>query len=330
MNPWVSVWFHPRQTIRHIVDTNPRQGVLLLAMVAGASGILMLGLRFAVSRHLSLYAVIPLGVAGGAILGMMRLYLSGWLYRWIGSWFGGTATSVEIRAALAWVEVLTLVGFGMLVAVMLATRGALLTAEEIANGSGVQLLSVGVSLAMMAIGIWKLVLTCHTIGEVHRFSAWKGLGTLVVPGLLVVPAMIAAIAIPNVLRGRIAENESAAVGNLAALARSLEMYRSAHNSFPDAWLTDMYPTGSQAFGPETFASDLQGGRVESQGYVYRYTPTPERCAEPACTGYQLTATSPIDQARKFFLDESGQFRHCKGKGFAKATDPSLEGDPGAC
>ena len=36
MNPWLAIWFHPRQAIRQVIDHNPRYFVLPLAMGAGA------------------------------------------------------------------------------------------------------------------------------------------------------------------------------------------------------------------------------------------------------------------------------------------------------
>lgn len=78
--------------------------------------------------------------------------------------------------------------------------------------------------------VWQTVLACHTLGEVHRFSAWKGFGTLLIPNaLIMIPvfllSIMAAIAIPNVLRARLLANESAAIGNIRSLVASLEMYR---------------------------------------------------------------------------------------------------------
>ena len=35
LNPWFSMWLHPRQTIRQIVSTNPDRLVVLLAAVGG-------------------------------------------------------------------------------------------------------------------------------------------------------------------------------------------------------------------------------------------------------------------------------------------------------
>src|SRR3989338_5743063 len=74
-------------------------------------------------------------------------------------------------------------------------------------------------------------------------------------------ALLAAIAIPNVLRGRTTANESAAIGNLRALSSSLEMYRSVNNVYPldvagNTWLLVMYTNANPDFGPPSFSSPL--------------------------------------------------------------------------
>jgi prepilin-type N-terminal cleavage/methylation domain-containing protein len=141
-------------------------------------------------------------------------------------------------------------------------------------------------------------------------------------------ALLAAIAIPNVLRGRTSANESAAVGNLRALVSSLEMYRSTISAYPDDWDADMYGADCAVatlpapdFGPPSFCIDLQAGGTV-QGYDYAYTELPAACDNTpgnVCSQYQVLAT-PDDLGRtgtrSFFVDESGTIRHCVGTGTA--------------
>lgn len=126
-------------------------------------------------------------------------------------------------------------------------------------------------------------------------------------------ALLAAIAIPNVLRGRTSANEAASIGNLRALVSSLEMYRSVNNSYPDAWQADMYTNANPDFGPPSFSGDIQAAAVTIQGYNYRFTPLLTGCAEPDCVQYTLTSTpTTVDRTgtRSFFADESGTIHHC--------------------
>lgn len=148
-------------------------------------------------------------------------------------------------------------------------------------------------------------------------------------------ALLAAIAIPNVLRGRTSANEAASVGNLRALVSSVEMYRSVSNSYPDAWQADMYTNANPDFGPPSFDQDLAAAQTV-QGYDYVYTELPAACAEPDCTQYTITST-PVTAfrtgTRAFFVDEAGTIRHCTVAAtgdLASGTCPTIDQAPVLC
>ena len=97
-----------------------------------------------------------------------------------------------------------------------------------------------------------------------RRSTERGFTLVEIMIVVAIIALLAAIAIPNVLRGRTSANEAAAVGNLRALVSSLEMYRSVNSAYPDVFNTDMYGTDclvatapAPDFGPPSFCLDLQ-------------------------------------------------------------------------
>lgn len=151
-------------------------------------------------------------------------------------------------------------------------------------------------------------------------------------------ALLAAIAIPNVLRGRTTANESAAIGNIRALLSSLEMYRSVNNVYPevDVWQTRMYgatcATGiapDPDFGPPSFCRDIgtggAAGRV--QGFDYDYT----GATGPASTYTLLAVPQTLGQTgtRSFRADHTGLIRHCVGAGTATgmADDNTIDQEP---
>ncbi len=149
-------------------------------------------------------------------------------------------------------------------------------------------------------------------------------------------ALLAAVAIPNVLRGRTTSNESAAVGNLRALVASGEMYRSVNNVYPTTWLADMYGADCAAatapapdFGPPSFCLALDAGAAV-QGFTYTYADG----AAPVQT-YTIVAvptTLGTTGTRSFYADQSGLIRHCIGTGTAAqlVTESTLDAAPTAC
>ena len=147
-------------------------------------------------------------------------------------------------------------------------------------------------------------------------------------------ALLAAIAIPNVLRGRTSANESAAIGNLRALVSSLEMFRSVNNAYPltGVWVADMFTTPNPDFGPPSFNHVMNGtacppGAASSctQGFLYTYT-------SAAGTVYTLTAVPDVlgnTGTRSFFVDESGVVRHELGNSGATVACNAIDQAPSA-
>lgn len=133
-------------------------------------------------------------------------------------------------------------------------------------------------------------------------------------------ALLAAIAVPNVLRGRTSANEAAAIGNLRALNSSLQMYQSVNATFPTSagWVASMYPGGGvPSYGPNSFNAAAVGtaaGYVV-QGFTYVYTSLPDKCAGTQalpCSDYTITAdpqSANRTGTRAFFTDASSEIRH---------------------
>jgi prepilin-type N-terminal cleavage/methylation domain-containing protein len=160
-------------------------------------------------------------------------------------------------------------------------------------------------------------------------------------------ALLAAIAIPNVLRGRTTANEAAAIGNTRAVVSSLEMFRSVNSAYPTTagtWMTSMYGATCLAaatpvpdFGPPSFCNTMAGGATAAtglvQGYLWTYA-NPDGIG----TGYTVQATPATVNntgTRSFFADESGLVRHCTTVvqgAQATVADPTIDvaGAPPAC
>ena len=145
-------------------------------------------------------------------------------------------------------------------------------------------------------------------------------------------ALLAAIAIPNVLRSRTSANESAAIGNVHALVTGLEMYRTVNNSYPGpnaaAFTAAMYTNATPDFGPPSFTATMN-----VQGFNYTYaalTAALGACTTAAfnCSVYELHAI-PANWGntgvRSFVADETGQIRHCKGTATGQTADRSDDG-----
>ena len=188
----VTIWYRPRATIRQIVNTDPRRFVLGIAWLTGALGVLNSQVMLATIDlpprvpHLPRLGSIGIAIAAficGA-LGVAILYGFGALFRWAGYILGGTATAVEVRAALAWAQVP-----GLYLAVVMIFAAAFGLYAPLATAA-----AFPAGLIRSIFGIWLFVILLKCLGEVHRFSAWRALSAMLL-GFFAVFAVAAGIVI---------------------------------------------------------------------------------------------------------------------------------------
>jgi type IV pilus assembly protein PilA len=148
--------------------------------------------------------------------------------------------------------------------------------------------------------------------------------------LLIVVAIIliiAAIAIPNLLRSRIAANEASAVGSIRTINTSEITYASTYLDRGFTTLANLGGAGGSATGAGLIDSVL-ASQVKS-GYVFNVgNLTPSGCGSggstPACSTYDVTGDPQNSQTgqRHFFSDQSGVIRYDTSTN-ATATSPPI-------
>jgi hypothetical protein len=186
MTPFLSIWTQPRATIRRIVDSDPTRNVIALAAIGPALSSLLFQWSAAMNGTANQSVLWPLfvalNVAFRAVLGILLLYISGVVFRWSGALLGGTASRVEVRAAFAWSQVP-----GIVVAIVLML--ALFAGVPLPKMLPGQLPQIDPAFykVMVVVGplaIWGFFINLKCFGEVHRFSAWRALGAILIPALI--------------------------------------------------------------------------------------------------------------------------------------------------
>jgi type IV pilus assembly protein PilA len=138
--------------------------------------------------------------------------------------------------------------------------------------------------------------------------------------LLIVVAIIliiAAIAIPNFIRARMAANESAAVSSIHAINTGEITYSSA---FPQigysVLLSDLGPAGAG------YLDNVLSGGTKS-GYIFTYV---QNTTDNPSDGYTLNGdpvTRGVTGQRSFYSDQRNQ-THYNLTATAAATDPAIQ------
>jgi Yip1 domain len=194
VDSYVHIFFDPHATIRRIVDTDPTRDVLMLAALGPALGVLdamwssALGGQVTVGRFWPLEVVLSVLFAAG--IGIVALYFNGAFLRWAGGLLGGVATSVQVRAALAWSQIPGILGAAISIVALLSGASGPIVAERggLPHLTG-SLVSIGLLNGVLA--IWGFVISLQTLGEVHRFSAWRALGAILIEIGLSIAVLIA-------------------------------------------------------------------------------------------------------------------------------------------
>jgi hypothetical protein len=191
--PWIAIWMSPRETIRKIVNRDPTHQVIMLGALAGALAMInsLLGAALGfmpTPLPASLVPYLPLLTFAspflGAAFGIAGLYISAFVFEWSGRVLGGAGTSQTVRAAVAWSEVPQICLAIVILLILLGTGvwQAIVPSMPDPNGAsaaGQFTLTRGVE---AIISIWSFIVFLHCLGQVHRFSAWRALGAVVLPG----------------------------------------------------------------------------------------------------------------------------------------------------
>ena len=191
---FMSIWFHPRATIRSIVETNPRRNIILLACISGIYQTLDRLIKQGAGDSMGLIEIGLIALIAGPIAGLFALFVGRFLFQLSGKIIGGKATGAEVRSALAWSSVpdsILLLLFIPYIA-FLGREG--FTSVE----AGAELTSLQAAVAVfyafvvaLPLVIWKAFISVQCMAEVHQFAWWKGVLTYVIGfAIVIIPIVV--------------------------------------------------------------------------------------------------------------------------------------------
>jgi hypothetical protein len=194
-SPFLTIWTKPRETIRHIVDINSTQYVLLLAILVGIGNTFSRTYARLAPENSEdfvgdlLFSSFIMGPIGGII----SLYVIGAILRWTGSMFGGRANAEDVRAAVAWSYVPTIAGYMLFIPLQLLA----LFLGDVGTGAFWDVFWLGLGWFQIIVGIgltlWSFAILVNCIAEVHQLSGRQALIAVLIPGMFVL-LLIAIIA----------------------------------------------------------------------------------------------------------------------------------------
>jgi hypothetical protein len=176
-NPWRTMWFSPRVTMRRLLEAETRPSwipVVALAAVSSALSSMQLDEAGALSASRSAMPVII-----GSLQVIFGVLVGPFLLAFVGGWLGGEADPADIREVLAWSYVPIAVGSVLWIPLVL-TLGTRAFGTDSEPLTGLQWLSVPLLLGIGVSYLWSLPLMVGGLAAVQRFSIGKAILCLVI------------------------------------------------------------------------------------------------------------------------------------------------------
>ncbi|SMO72922.1 Yip1 family protein [Melghirimyces algeriensis] len=179
-NPWLSIWIQPKETIRELLHKQSKLPIILALLF----GIIM------ILDHMSnrdwgdsvpLFFIFFSTFILGPIIGFVGWFVASGVFFGLARLFGGTATFLETRLAVAWATIpYVLKGTLWIPQLFIFGREMFTSDTPVMDSSLILILLFFLfSLLELVILIWHVIILSHAIGEVHQISAWKGFASVV-------------------------------------------------------------------------------------------------------------------------------------------------------
>jgi len=187
-NPWLHIWTQPRQTIRSLVDADPKFGFGILSAIYGLPMALNLAQNISLGAKIPTWAILIGALIICTFLGMIGFSIVTWLLYVTGRWIGGRGSYQTIRTAVTWSNMPNSITILMWIVLLAVFGGALFHKQFsethfIGYEAGIVFI---VFLIQLVVSIWGFVILLQGLSEVQEFSMWKALLNILIPCAIVI------------------------------------------------------------------------------------------------------------------------------------------------
>jgi hypothetical protein len=187
VSPWKSIWVKPRETIRQIVASNPKQGLWAMAFIYGFGSILSVFQSLSLGDRFPLVLLFGAGILLAPLWGQLAFALWSWAIMHVSRWLKGDATFSAMRAAYAWASVPLVLNIPIWFFMgALFGRALFMAGTETIFLSGAQVnFLLALTLVKLGASVWSLVIYINALAEVSHFTVLRAIGAFLITGALI-------------------------------------------------------------------------------------------------------------------------------------------------
>lgn len=184
LNPFLSIWFSTRKTIRYVLENKSLKYALIIAAIAGIpNGFNAFG-GLSSTFNFSFLILILTSLVIGPFLSLLGVGLSSLIFTFVGKWMGGVGTFGEMAKAMGVVTIPAIWLSPYFILSSIITYNGNQVDPLSGNNASMIIWMIFSALIMIVFAIWMIVIQSQSIGEVHQFSSWRGFATLMIPSIV--------------------------------------------------------------------------------------------------------------------------------------------------
>lgn len=189
LNPLKSIWTHPKNTMRHILNVYPTRLVHTLAIAGAFTRVITFAINW---NHWWVMAIVWFSLA--IFCGLFMLYFFGGLLKWTGNWLGGKGTYQEVRSSIAWAQLPVVCFFVVEMLVLWIVQG----------DSG----SLFYTSLLFVTGLWSAIILLCCLSEAQQFTFFRAFLNYVISSLILMAVLVIAVVIVSGFAPEILETSS--------------------------------------------------------------------------------------------------------------------------
>lgn len=192
LNPWFSIWTKPRDTMKEIFISKPKNVFLLILL-----GSFVQTLDRASSKNMADSISSPVSLISMVIFGTFVAFLIYYFcyQRYLIGWqkLGGQGTFEKTRYSVAYSYipyVYSLILVWVPSFFLFGIENFTSETPKMESSITLTILFLIFAIIDIVIGIWTIIISLKCLGEAHQFSAWKALLTIIISFMIIILPLV--------------------------------------------------------------------------------------------------------------------------------------------